>query len=471
MAQLPPQAGSKEGSRSITCAPRFPQQLFIHCVASLPGFSQLAGHVAGVDKYGERALLLAEADDFVCLAHSVPPEYLEMLNGLGLGPSPSHIIRLPESLDRQTTVPMSPKLVKSLESGMRLPTSLGRDQPIWVNSFAASETDAALQTSLQSQLGNHVSLINQHPGPELNLYDKNVVRRHAPSCGLPLPPGEAVAVDRKAGTAKSRTAELRQAICKYLDTTGRVIVRGALGASGSSVFLVGRDEYEIEACIRQADGQTHTNDFLVEPFFDVDVSPNIGMFIDPRDKKVSCVSISDQLLEGGVCHVGNRYPSEAQLLPEMIAAAEQCCRWLADRETTGFLGFDFCEFRRPGRAERDFFFAEINPRLNGATYPAHVLSRLNARAPHPRWTTFRAMTIETDLSSYSAFRARCGDLLFDGRQSTGLIPYNVGLLQHGKLMVTVVGESVDDVVALETEFRSRASWGAVPSRGSFQAVA
>jgi hypothetical protein len=472
MALLTPQIGCGKEPASLPDHGhllRFPRQLFIHCVASLPGFRQLAPHVPGVDKYAERALLLARADDLVCVAHRVSPAYLDFLNQLDLGPNPAHIIQLPGSTNKQTAVPMVTRLRHYLSSEIRLPKVLAGSHEVWLNCFAASELDTQLQSCLATLLDRRVLSVNRHPGKGANLYDKHVVRQQARASGLPLPPGESVTLDRQAATRSSQALPVRRAIDKYLGATGRVIVRGALGASGSSVFVVSRDECDVQRCLRSVMQQGHTDVFLVEPFYDVSVSPNIGMFIDPRDGSISCVSVSDQILDGQVRHLGNRFPSQAHLTDQMVAAATRFCRWLREQGTTGFLGFDFCEYRVPGSTRRQFFFAELNPRFNGATYPAHLLARLNTKAGHdgvPRWREFRALTVQTNLRVFSALQALCGDLLFDGREVAGIIPYNVGLLQHGKLMLVIVGETHDDVESLHDEFCHRASDNKAQVRGS-----
>ena len=59
--------------------------------------------------------------------------------------------------------------------------------------------------------------------------------------------------------------------------------------------------------------------------------------------------------------------------------------------------------------------------------------------------------MKTKLTSFSSLQERDRDLLFDGRESAGIIPYNVGLLEHGKLMLTIVGETSRDVESLYEE--------------------
>ena len=131
---------------------RFPRQLFIHCVASLPGYRQLAPHVPGVDKYSERALLMARAQDLVCLAHQVSPTYLDFLNRLELGPDPSHIIQLHDPTGQLAAVPMPTRLQDQMQSGMSLPKVLADSHVVWLNCFAVASWIPSFNLVLPSML-------------------------------------------------------------------------------------------------------------------------------------------------------------------------------------------------------------------------------------------------------------------------------------------------------------------------------
>ncbi len=456
MQSVTPNRSADPGAPQQGLPIEFPCQLFLHCIASMPGFDQLTSHVPGVDKYSERALLLAGHEDVVFLNHQAPQDYLRFLNKLSIGPDPSNVLPLPNSTPTTASVPMTARLESWLSSARRFPSQLTESDEVWLNHFAASHFDPPLRSSLSTNFGRRVRFINRLPS-HINLYDKHQFRQHAEDCGLELPPGESVRVNRRDAMEDTRMLPLARAADKYFGVTGRVIIRGALGASGSSVFVVG-DRGELRKCLRTIDRQRHTDFYLVEPFYDVVVSPNIGMFIDPRDRQIFCVSISDQIFDERIQHRGNCYPSQAKLIHPMIATAKSSCEWLRDQGATGYLGFDFCEYIRPGTNERNFFFAELNPRFNGATYPAHLFHRLKAQFNHhkiARWHTFRSLTMPTSLSSFTALQRSCEDLLFDGQRSVGFIPYNVGLLQHGKMMLVMIGESTREVVSLENEISRR----------------
>ena len=140
--------------------------------------------------------------------------------------------------------------------------------------------------------------------------------------------------------------------------------------------------------------------FLVESYYELEASPNVSMFIDPRTGDITCLSVSDQVLDPQLRHLGNRYPSRATLVDQMVAAARRFCVWLRDRRITGHQGFDFCEYREPASGQRKMFFAELNPRVTGATYPTQVLKRLNGLHA-PRSGSFIVACISLDDRSHN----------------------------------------------------------------------
>jgi hypothetical protein len=414
--------------------------------------------LVGFERYAERALLLASAGDAVCVGHAVPPSYREFLGGLGLGPGPDGLIEVPASPCERGVEPLGARLLQHPPSLERVARQLGGDDEVWLSCFTASGLDGRLQARLGPALRVRMRALNRAPDGRLGLHDKCRVRAYAAALGLPLPAGTAVALGRAGPAASNRTRALREAILDHARPTGRAIVRGSFSASGSGVFLVPDDDGERRRFLHEIAPRQRSRTFVVEPFHEVLVSPNVGMFIDPRDGKISCVSASDQILDERLCYVGNRSPSRARLIEPMRAAATRFCEWLRDRGATGHLGFDFCEVRAAGSARREFFFAELNPRFNGATYAALLLARLNdvhAGGGEPRWRAFRSGALPTQLRSFPALQAALADLLFDGRRPLGIVPFNVGLLAQGKLMCAAFGRTTGDVDALWSELCRR----------------
>ncbi len=60
--------------------------------------------------------------------------------------------------------------------------------------------------------------------------------------------------------------------------------------------------------------------------------------------------------------------------------------------------------------------------------------------------------MQTKARSFTELQAAYGDLLFDERKAAGIVPYNVGLLQHGKFMFALVGATSGHVASLYEKF-------------------
>ena len=65
------------------------------------------------------------------------------------------------------------------------------------------------------------------------------------------------------------------------------------------------------------------------------------------------------------------------------------------------------------------------------------------------------MIVPTTIPSFDEFEAAYADLLFEPHKAAGLIPYNIGLLRHGKLMFVIVGRTEADVEAVYEQFREQ----------------
>lgn len=458
-------AGQKSARRDLTKAPFGPNfcaipslsnQLFVHCLSPLPGLRDLTGQLPGLERYAERALLLAEEGDVVCVAHAVPVAYLRYLQGLGLGPAPSHVVTVPAMGAERQSDPLVVRLLQQTSCLRRVAGLLHNDREAWLNCFVSSDADVLLQCRLASAIHKPVHIVNSHPGRLLKLHDKQFVRQKALELGMPMPPGEVVRLAPGEAASSELPRSLRRAVEKYATVCGRAIVRGTQGTSGSSAFVITLQEestwHRLQTYCRNRPDAV----FLVESYYELEASPNVSMFIDPRTGDITCLSVSDQLLDPQLRHLGNRYPSRATLVDQMVAAAQRFCVWLRERRITGHQGFDFCEYRESATGQRKMFFAELNPRVTGAAYPAQLLNRFNslqsAESDLSSWHAFRSMIVPTTISSFDEFEAAYADLLFGPHKAAGLIPYNIGLLRHGKLMFVIVGRMEADVEAIYEQF-------------------
>jgi hypothetical protein len=236
---------------------------------------------------------------------------------------------------------------------------------------------------------------------------------------------------------------VRAAIERQLRHTGRVIVRGASGASGSSTFVVGRGGEDTNGVLRRIASRSDNRTYLVEAMVEAAVSPNLQIRVPADDGPLVSVGVTDQRWTRGLTHAGNQLPSSARTVDAMDAWARMLATWMRGQGYSGLVGFDFVEFRDPVTGGLRTILAEVNPRVNGGTYPLAVRARLNeaaTRSGRPPAPAFVSGTVDTRAASFRGVKAAIGHLLFDPDRGTGVVPYATGCLEHGKCaMVALAG--------------------------------
>ena len=137
-------------------------------------------------------------------------------------------------------------------------------------------------------------------------------------------------------------------------------------------------------------------------------------------------------------------------LPAMIAAAQRFALYLRDQGVTGHLGFDFCEYKSPPGGS-SFVLAELNPRINGATYSQTLLAALNRTQriqEGPSLGAFHAVKMCTSLSSFAALENAVGELLFRPGQEQGIVPIGLGAFTEGKCGIVMVANQAEGLEEL-----------------------
>jgi hypothetical protein len=128
----------------------------------------------------------------------------------------------------------------------------------------------------------------------------------------------------------------------------------------------------------------------------------------------------------------------------MDAWARMLATWMRGQGYSGLVGFDFVEYRDGRTDGLRAILAEVNPRVNGGTYPLAVRARLNqtaARSGRPQAPAFVSGTVDTRARSFARVKAAIGHLLFDPDRGTGVLPYATGCLDHGKCALVALAGS------------------------------
>lgn len=429
MGQLLQSLGAGTGSR-----------LFVHCGTSIEYLAELSESNPGLDRYAERALLLAGRNDIVCLTEEVEPDYLDFLQDLGLGPLPANLIVT--SRFGSGSGPLwerlldSEEALASLEGRMQL---LGTSQ---LHPFFSTAGQFELGRALSERAGRAIQVVGGDPDLVAYADSKEHIRAKALELGVPVARGEVVELGTGERPRERDLVILQSAIERQCRHTGRVIVRGVSGAAGSATFVYGSAE-DLPALEPWLARRSGNRTYLVEAMVHPVISPNVQIYVS-RDGSTESVGITDQLLDRQLTHRGNAYPTGARCTGNMVRWAHRIGEWLGDMGYTGIAGFDFVEYIAPDGNHRAFL-AELNPRVNGATYPLAVRERLGPAS------AFVAGTIETGVGTFAELRERMPQLLYSPERKSGILPYMTGCLSFGSCGIIALAPSRAEAAELYGE--------------------
>jgi Pre ATP-grasp domain len=426
---------------------RFPLHVYVHCATSVEYLAQLNASIPGVEHYAERALLLAELSDVVCVPQEVEPSYLEYLAELGIGPARENLLVVSRFGDFDRQLPLWRRLLRSNEALALLRCSMQRHGSAWIHPFIGMQGQFDLAAELQRGAGVSVQVSTGNPDVVAYADRKHQIRAKALELGIPVARGEVVDL-RELPEPRRQEAMLQRAVERQMVGTGSVIIRGSAGAAGSATFAV-KSHDEIPGLVR-ALVQSENRIYLVEEMVEMRVSPNVQMHIGRDPGLVRCGGVSDQRWDQPLVHGGNGFPSTAHRINDMLAWSRRLAEWLQRAGYYGVAGFDFVEYA-DAAGNPQAFLAEVNPRTNGATYPLRLRRRLNVsqrEAGYPEIAAFASGTVEVEAGSFRELREMWDEQLFCPERGSGLVPYMPGLLQHGKCGVVALAGTREEAEEL-----------------------
>ncbi len=403
-------------------------QVYLHCLTSLRSLQRACAASPTFDRYPERALVLAGSADAVCVPYEVDPDYLDFLAELRLGPAPENVIVVGAGEGG-----LAARLISNPSALARIAELGSVSGGITVHPYAATADAFTLAAALERTTGVTVRVAGGSARLTEYADQKHHIRAKAMELGVPVAEGEVVELAVRGSRMRLDLEPLRTAIGRQLGRTGRVIVRGASGTSGSANFVVGGGA-DVSAALRRIALRSDNSVYLVEGMVEATVSPNVQMHIDPSDGAITCAGATDQRWGRSLVHAGNALPSAARTLEAMEGWARRLTEWMRGEGHVGLLGFDFVEYREPLTGAPRAILAELNPRVNGATYPLAIRDRLKAAA-------FTSGTLTTRARRFGALREALGDLLFDVESGSGVIPYATGCLDQGSCFAVALGST------------------------------
>jgi hypothetical protein len=429
-------------------------QIFVHDISSL---RNVAATLPGFEKYYERSLVFARADDIVCVLNSLDNQCLEFFSSLGVGPRDENVVVASKSIHSNLAVNLTDLLIKDYEALLTIRNLVKHNKKIVLNPYILSTREFRLAAVLETVIGRKVDLLGGNNVDIVNYANhKHNVRAKALELGIPVPEGDVVELQTDEHGKPLDIAPIQAAINRYINKNGRVIIKGSCGFSGSSIAVVENNAESIQKVLSRIAEKNDNGIYLVEVMFDLTHSPNILMYIEPNTGSISCVGATDQILCDNLAHEGNIYPSGAKTLKDMISSAHKLSKWLQSEGYCGLVGFDFGEYFNQETGEFEHFFAEINPRINAATYPKSLMEHLNRNQRQnggPFVDAFLSTKVKTKASSFDRLSKCYGHFFFNPKTGKGLVPYNTGCLEYGKFTLAVLGKSRNEVVEMYEDFK------------------
>jgi len=380
-----------------------------------------------LDRYAERAILLAGPDDVVLLADTPDPDYIDWLRGLGFGIG-THFVPRAEG---------NTLIERVLEdSGLlaQLCSSTDNGTPPLVCPYFGGEREWALAHAIGGTLFA--------PNAELThkLNSKIAIRAMLADLGLPLAEGTV-----------TEASAVRDTVTRMLEHCDAILVRGEHSCGGSSVWTV-REQSDLDALESRLATVPDTSSFIIEKLYDPDISPNIQFIID--EDGVSFFGASVQILGDGLAHQGNTWPVDEPVASDVQRVGHRICEHLATLGCLGLVGIDFIVL-----PDATILPVELNARVNASSFMFTVLDTLYDR----QWQAMRFKLLHNVNwpigSDFSALRQQLDGLLIDTPGKHGVFPYNTGCLPEGQCDLIIIANDWGGVVEIEQAVLERSQSG------------
>ena len=293
--------------------------------------------------------------------------------------------------------------------------------------------------------------------PELVAYadQKHHIRAKALELGVPVADGEVVTLPRAGGRRRRDYDALRAAVERHLQVTGQTIVRGAQGAAGASTFVVGGRGEDVDGLLRRLGQREDNQVYLVEVLVPAIVSPHVQLHIAPDGGPITCLGVTDQRWERPFVHGGNIFPTTGRSVLAMLDWSCRLATWFQREGYAGHLGLDYVEYADPATGAVRTLLAEVHPRVDGATEPLGIMTRLNAEqraTGRPESRAFVSGTLELGAAGLARLEGAGTEFLYATGSGRGMVPLPGSRAERCRMVM--LGGSRDEVLRAYGELQT-----------------
>ncbi len=372
-----------------------------------------------------RALPIAGPDDIVILAGNLHEEYLEWLRSLNMGPREVvayGLERSPQSLAeiiRDDPEPLKKALYRINRRAVYVPFYGGQRE-----------------VDLAKTLGLDVFGCNE--SVTLEFYNKEKFKDHCSRLGIKT---VSELARTQPGARGANIEGYSRIISALLKNYSSLVVKGALGATGSSVYRV--ESINMDDVIRKMADNSGCGGFMIEPFLKVIVSPN-DQWVISRDGTISHLGISAQLFSG-LTHAGNIM---GQFISHRVEnyiseTSRKIVESMARAGYIGVVGIDYVV------TDEDIFPIENNARFNGSSFAIGIFDKLVTRQPDLNcWKFIKA---SVDQMPFLELLKKLDQVVYDGRRRNSVFPFDADALPiNGGFTALLVAEDMYHIQYLES---------------------
>lgn len=391
-------------------------RVFVHEINTLPGFEKIIPKVDGIEKY-DRVLAISGPNDVVFLKTKPEEAYVRWLEEVGFGTRKVVVLAGEEN----ETLPE-----RILKNGARK-----KLEALLKNDKKQAVLSPYYGGELEKQISDYLGLFMYAETEAVKKFDSKInFKNLCRDIGVPV-------IGDTIFNAEQGVPELLKLIYNMMAyKTGKVVVRGEYGASASTTYIFNSLDLSLaEEIIKNSKPDER---YLIEPFYTASSSPSSVWFIT-KDRKIVHLKTSNQLLDGGISHIGNEFPVKfnERYVNEL---SFHIAKHIAKEGFMGPFGIDYVE------TERGMYATECNPRVTGAMYPWELVNKLEKK--HGLIKAARSENIHLPKKGvkFEELKTVWKDALYDGTRNLGVVfPFNVGPISEGKITILGTGSSKEEV--------------------------
>lgn len=391
-------------------------------------FAQFPQRNSSLSSKCDRTLSAAMSNDLVVLRGTLDYEYHNWLRSFGLGSD--LVVQYGEDATGKT---LSELIINNPEPINEIIRILDR-KPVYVPWFSGKFENEAAKV-----LG--AELFGAPESETLKYNDKASFKNICQQLNIPVVEG--VSFEMQPQNSENYSL-MKDVVLRFLQNFSTVIIRGALGESGISLYKTKGDDI---AEIYQEISDSGEKVIIIEPFLNVSSSPN-DQWIISRDGSINHLGIRDQICKDGMVHTGtvNKVQISNSNSKYIKETSLKIANKMAETGYVGVIGIDYIV------TDKGVFPVENNARFNGSSYVSLIVDNIEKlTGPVVVW---KFVKIKTTPCSFIELKERLNSVIYDGEKLNSVFPYNCEeLLNTGRFSLIFLAENIENISILEHEVK------------------